>query len=291
MTETPGWLIETDWLLEHLNAPDIIVIDGSWHLPPEGRDAYQEYLDEHIPGALFFDIDRIADTGSELPHMLPTPVQFSSQMRKMGIGDGCRLVVYDSKGLYSAARVWWTFRVMGNNDIRVLNGGLRKWKAEGKPLESLEPSPRTSRHFTSRLNRELLKELDDIREILENNSAQIVDARATGRFTGVAPEFRPELRSGHIPGAKNLPYDNLINADGTLKSSDQIRELFSETGILLDEPIVTSCGSGITASVLALALATIGRENVAVYDGSWSEWGKNHSLPIETGEAGTGKTI
>ena len=283
MANNSAWLVESDWLLEHLDTPDIVVLDASWHLPPEGRDAYREYLDEHIPGAIFFDIDNISDTDSELPHMLPAPVQFSSHMRKMGIGDGSQIIVYDSKGLFSAARVWWTFRVMGKIDVCVLNGGLRKWKAEGKPLQASEPAPRTSRHFTSRLNRELLKELDDILTILDDNSAQIIDARASERFTGEAPEFRPSLRSGHIPGAKNLPYDKLLNDDGTLKTTDQIREAFSAAGVSLTKPIVTSCGSGITASVLALALATIGRDNIAVYDGSWSEWGGNQKLPIEVG--------
>jgi len=282
MTEHRSWLTETDWLASELEAPDIVIIDGSWHMPSEGRDARAEYLEEHIPGAIFFDIDEIADTNSPLPHMLPSPEKFSSRMRSMGIGDGSRIVVYDSSGMFSAARVWWTFRVMGFDDVSVLNGGLPKWKQEGRALESGEPRPRSTRHFTSRRNADLIRDVYDMKAIIKDRSADIIDARSAERFAGRAPEPRPGVRPGHIPGSLNLPYGKLLNADGTLKSKPEIEKLFARAGVDLSKPIVASCGSGITASILALALAEIGHRRTAVYDGSWSEWGADQSLPVET---------
>jgi thiosulfate/3-mercaptopyruvate sulfurtransferase len=252
-------------------------------MPDEGRDARAEYLAEHIPGAIFFDIDEIADTKSKLPHMLPPPEKFSSRMRSMGIGDGSRILVYDSQGLFSAARVWWTFRVMGVEDVSVLNGGLPKWKREGRQLESGKPIARTARHFTARRNLDLVRDVSDIKTLLKDKSAEIVDARSAERFAGAVPEPRPGLRSGHIPGARNLPYGKLLNKDGTLKSPREIERLFEEADVDLGKPVVTSCGSGITAAALALALAQIGHRKTAVYDGSWAEWGADQSLPIETG--------
>lgn len=284
MTErTKSWLTETDELAAELDAPDIVIINASWHMPGEGKDARADYLAEHIPGAIFFDIDEIADTKSVLPHMLPPPEKFSSRMRSMGIGDGSRIVVYDQQGIYSAARVWWTFRVMGVEDVTVLNGGLPKWKREGIPLESGEPRLRSTRHFTSRRNADLVRDVSDMKSILKDHSAEIVDARSAERFAGRVPEPRPGLRSGHIPGAHNLPYGRLLKQDSTLKSPAELEALFHEAGVDLSKPVVTSCGSGITASVLALALAVIGHRRTAVYDGSWSEWGADQSLPIETG--------
>jgi thiosulfate/3-mercaptopyruvate sulfurtransferase len=204
-------------------------------------------------------------------------------MRSMGIGDGSRIVVYDSAGLFSAARVWWTFRVMGVDDVSVLNGGLPKWKREGRPLESGPPRSRTARHFTARRNADLVRDVSDVKRLLKDKSAEIVDARGADRFAGNAPEPRPGLRSGHIPGARNLPYAKLLNKDGTLKGAPEIERLFEQAGVDLSKPVVTSCGSGITASVLALGLAEIGHRKAAVYDGSWSEWGADQTLPIETG--------
>jgi thiosulfate/3-mercaptopyruvate sulfurtransferase len=280
MTER-SWLTETEDLAAELDAPDIVIIDASWHMPDEKRDAHAEYLEEHIPGAIFFDIDEIADTKSKLPHMLPPPEKFSSRMRSMGIGDGARIVVYDSKGMFSAPRVWWTFRVMGHDDVTVLNGGLPKWKREGLPLESGEPRLRSTRHFTSRRNADLVRDVSDIKALLRDRSAEIVDARSADRFEGRAPEPRAGLRSGHIPGAHNVPYGKLLNQDGTLKSSAELEAAFAEAGVDLTKPVVTSCGSGITASLLALALANIGHRRTAVYDGSWAEWGADQSLPVE----------
>ena len=283
MSQAKTWLIETEELARDLGAPDLVIIDATWYLPNEGKDAHAEYLDEHIPGALFFDIDEIADTKSTLPHMLPPPEKFSSRMRAMGIGDGSRIVAYDSRGLYSAARVWWTFRVMGVDDVSVLNGGLPKWKREGLPLESGAPPNRTTRHFTARRNLELVRDLSDMKALLKDKSAQIIDARAPERFAGKAPEPRAGLRSGHIPGSYNVPFGKLLNQDGTLKSAPELQRLFEQAGVDLNKPVVTSCGSGITASVLALGLAELGHRRTSVYDGSWAEWGADQSLPIETG--------
>lgn len=283
MSKTKTWLIETDELARDLGAPDLVIIDATWYMPNEGKDAHAEYLGEHIPGALFFDIDEIADTKSTLPHMLPPPEKFSSRMRGMGVGDGSRIVVYDSRGLYSAARVWWTFRVMGVDDVSVLNGGLPKWRREGLPLERGAPPNRTTRHFTARRNLELVRDLSDMKALLKDKSAQIIDARAPERFAGKAPEPRAGLRSGHIPGSHNVPFGKLLNQDGTLKSAPELQRLFEQAGIDLNKPVVTSCGSGITASVLALGLAELGHRRTSVYDGSWSEWGADQSLPIETG--------
>jgi thiosulfate/3-mercaptopyruvate sulfurtransferase len=283
MTEQKSWLTETDWLASELEAPDIVIIDGSWHMPNEGRDARADYLEEHIPGAIFFDIDEIADTKSPLPHMLPPPEKFSSRMRSMGIGDGSRIVVYDTSGMFSAARVWWTFRVMGFDDVTVLNGGLPKWKREGLPLESGEPTPRSTRHFTSRRNADLVRDVYDMKSIIKDHSAEIIDCRSADRFAGKVAEPRPGVRSGRIPGSINVPYGKLVNADGTLKSKPELERVLARAGVDLAKPIVTSCGSGITASILALALAEIGHRRTAVYDGSWSEWGADQSLPVETG--------
>jgi len=282
---TARWLVETDWLAAHLDTPDVVVLDGSMHLPTARRNARAEYLAGHIPGALFFDIDDIADDKSPLPHMLPPAAKFASRMKKMGIGDGMHVIAYDSEGLYSAARVWWMFRAMGHAEVRVLNGGLKKWKAEGRPLEEGEPRRRSERHFTATLNAGLVRDVGDIKSLLASRAAQIVDARAAARFEGAAAEPRPGLRSGHIPGSRNVPFQSLLNADGTLKSEAELRAIFAKAGVDVGKPVVASCGSGVTAGVIALALAILGRPDAAVYDGSWTEWGGDPSLPIETGPA------
>jgi thiosulfate/3-mercaptopyruvate sulfurtransferase len=280
-----NWIVETDWLASHLSSPDLIVLDGSWHLPTAGRDAKKEYLAEHIPGALFFDIDDLSDEKSPLPHMLPSTVKFASRMKKMGIGDGARIVVYDTSGIFSAARVWWTFRAMGHRDVAVLNGGLKKWKAEGRQLEDGPPAKRSERHYTPLQNTEILRDLDEMKALIKKAGAQIVDARPAARFEGKVPEPRPGLRSGHIPGSKNIPSQQLLNGDGTFKSPEELAKLFIDAGVNVSKPVVTTCGSGVTASMLALALAVLGQTNAAVYDGSWAEWGQENGLPIETGPA------
>ena len=281
-----NWIVETEWLAEHLDAPDLIVFDGTWHLPNSGRDARAEYLAEHIPGALFFDIDDLVDEKSPLPHMLPPTPKFASRMKKMGVGDGMRIVVYDSYGLFSAARVWWTFRALGHQDVAVLNGGLKKWKAEGRPLEDMPPTRRTARHFTPLLNNSLVRDLDDMKGYVAKGGMQIVDARPQGRFEGKDPEPRPGLRGGHIPGSKNVPSGKILNEDGTLKSKAELEQIFREAGIDPGKPVVTTCGSGVTASMLSLALSVVGQDNAAVYDGAWTEWGQEQlDTLVEAGPA------
>jgi len=274
------WLVNADWLAAHLNTPDVVILDGNWHLPGASRDPYEEYLQARIPGAIFFDIDKISDTSVPLPHMLPSPEQFSSQMRKMGIGDGMQIIVYDATGIFSAARVWWTFRAMGYENVAVLDGGLAKWKASELPLEDGPPKGRRLRHFTSRRNADLIRDRDAILKIIDDSSEQILDARSADRFSGKAPEPRQGLRAGHIPGSLNLPYSELLNSDGTMKPAKDLKKIFENAGVDLSRPVANTCGSGVTASILALALAILGHRQISVYDGSWSEWGADKTLPI-----------
>ncbi|PPD29566.1 MAG: 3-mercaptopyruvate sulfurtransferase [Hyphomicrobium sp.] len=278
-----NWIVETDWLHAHLSAPDLVVFDASWHLPTDNRNPKAEYLAEHIPGAIFFDIDDLSDEKSPLPHMLPSSVKFASRMKKMGVGNGMRIVVYDTQGLYSSARAWWTFRVMGFGDVAVLNGGLKKWKAEDRPLEDGMSIKRSERHFVPRQNSELVRDIDDMRAAMQKRDVQMVDARSPGRFEGTEPEPRPGLRGGHIPGARNVPYTTLLNADGTLKSKDELAAVFRAAGVDWHKPVVASCGSGVTGSIVSLALAVLGQTNAAVYDGSWAEWGQDNGLPVAKG--------
>ncbi len=282
-TSPSKWIVETQWLADRLGSPDLVVLDGTMHLPTSGRNAHAEYDAEHIPEALFFDIDVVADKSNALPHMLPSTVQFASQVKKMGIGDGAQIVVYDTEGLYSAARVWWMFRIMGHDDVAVLNGGLKKWKAEGRPLTDEPPRPRQPRHFTPRFNSALVRDVDDVKALIGHPTTQIIDARAAPRFAGTVPEPRAGLRSGHIPSSRNVPFTNLLNKDGTLKDEAALRAAFAEAGVDINRPVVASCGSGVTAGVIAFALAQLGRPDTAVYDGSWTEWGSRTDLPIETG--------
>jgi len=280
-----NWIVETEWLESHLSSPDLVILDGSWHLPTANRDAKAEYLVEHIPGALFFDIDDISEEKTNLPHMLPSTVKFASRMKKMGIGDGARIVVYDTSGIFSAARVWWTFRAMGHRDVAVLNGGLRKWKAEGRPTEDGPAAKRSERHYTPLQNTEIIRDLEEMKALIKKPGAQIVDARPAGRFEGRDGEPRAGLRKGHIPGSRNIPSQELLMPDGTLKPAEDLAALFKAANIDVTRPVVATCGSGVTASMLALALAVLGQTNAAVYDGSWAEWGADNSLPIETGAA------
>jgi thiosulfate/3-mercaptopyruvate sulfurtransferase len=272
-------LVTTEWLAAHLDAPDVVVVDGSYYLPAHKRDARAEYLTAHIPGAVFFDVDAIADTTTALPHMLPTPEAFSSAMRQLGIGDGVTIVVYDGLGLFSAPRVWWTFRIFGVRDVYVLDGGFPKWKAEGRPIE-FDEIKRTPRHFTARFDRSVVADLAAIKQVLADKSAQVVDARSAERFAGSAPEPRPGLPSGHMPGAFNVPYSNIVE-DGRLVEPDRIAAAFAKGGVDTDKPVVTSCGSGLTAAILWLALEAIGKRPKSLYDGSWAEWAGQPGAAIE----------
>ena len=275
-------LVSTAWLAERLSAPDIRIVDASWYLPQAKRDPKAEYQAAHIPGAVFFDIDEIADTSNPLPHMLPSPEKFASRMRKLGLGDGSRIVVYDGSGLNSSApRAWWMLRVFGHRDVAVLDGGFRKWQAEGRPIEDLPPLPR-ERHFTARLDRTLVRDIDQMIANVSGGREQVVDARARGRFMATEPEPRPGLRSGHIPHSHNLPFQELVNADGTMLRPAALRERIAKAGVDMSRPVVTSCGSGITACVIALSLHLLGHREVAVYDGSWAEWGSRPDTAIET---------
>ncbi|MEL6477908.1 MAG: 3-mercaptopyruvate sulfurtransferase [Pseudomonadota bacterium] len=281
-TSDPELLVSNEWLAERLTAPDIRVLDASWHMPDTGRNARAEYEAGHIPGARFFDIDEIADSKSPLPHMLPPTEKFVSRVRAMGIGDGHRVVVYDQTGLFSAARVWWMFRVFGHQDVAVLDGGLPKWMAEGHPVEDEPVDPR-ERHFTGRRNTGMVRDVTQIAGSAKLRDEQIVDARSPGRFRGEEAEPRPGLRAGHIPGARNVHYRSLLNDDMTMKPVDETRAIFEAAGVDLSKPIVTSCGSGVTAAILSLALARLGHNRTALYDGSWVEWGSYPDLAVETG--------
>ncbi len=275
-------LVSTSWLADRLDAPDLVIVDASWYLPDMQRDARAEYLERHIPGAVFLDIDEVSDRGTHLPHMLPSPEQFASQMRKLGIGDGQKIVVYDGAGLFSAARVWWMLRTMGARDVSILDGGLPKWIAEDRPLDSGEVK-RQERHFTARLDHGAIRELNDMRRVVERQHEQILDARSAGRFRGEEPEPREGLRSGHMPGSLNLSYRALLNPDGTVKSDEELSRALQDAGVDPQRPVVTTCGSGVTAAILTLGLTLAGHRRMALYDGSWSEWGGAEDAPVETG--------
>ncbi|HVV32659.1 MAG TPA: 3-mercaptopyruvate sulfurtransferase [Vitreimonas sp.] len=277
-------LVSCAWLAERLDAPDIRVVDATWFMPADPRDAKALFAERRIPGAIFFDIDEIADTSVDLPHMLPSPEKFASRMKARGIGDGTRVIVYDNHGVFSAPRVWWTFRVMGHEDVAVLDGGFPAWERGGYPIETGQPQTRMERHFTPRMRSDLVKSLDDVRRILDSGGkTPIFDARPGPRFRAETPEPRAGLRGGHMPGAINTPSGELVDANGFLKSADELKKIFAMSGADPSKPAVCTCGSGLTAAIIALALARTGKWDASVYDGSWTEWGGHADTPVVTG--------
>ncbi len=278
----PDALVSTDWLAAHLSAPDVRVVDATWHMPQTNRDARAEYENCHIPGAVYFDIDDIADKNSDLPHMLPSPEKFSSRVRKLGLGDGNRIVIYSAAGGYSAAaRAWWMFRVFGHEDVAVLDGGLPKWLANDHLVEDIPPLPR-DRHFTARTNNFLVRNVEQLIRNVSTGKEQVIDARAADRFAGTGVEPRPCRKKGHIPGSVNVPFLNILDPDNhhSFKPAEDITRIMLAAGVDTARPLVTICGSGVTAAVLTLGLYLLGHKDVAVYDGSWSEWGDHYDTPV-----------
>jgi thiosulfate/3-mercaptopyruvate sulfurtransferase len=281
----PATLVSTEWLAAQLARPQsggsrVRVLDGTWHMPHLERDPRREFEEAHIPGAAFFDVDAIADRTTPLPHMLPSAAQFARQVGELGISNRDLVVVYDVRGVVSAARVWWTFRAMGHDRVAVLDGGLRKWTAEGRPVETGPPKVAPAR-FRAHLRRAIVRNLEQVRRNIGTRREQVLDARSRGRFAGTEPEPRAGLRGGHIPGSLNLPYDALYQSDGTMLPPEGLRQAFAASGVNPARPVATTCGSGITASVLALGLHLIGHRKVAVYDGSWTEWAGHPDTPVE----------
>ena len=281
MANPPSPLVSTQWLAEHLDDSGVKVIDATWRMPAEQADPKGDFQTARIPGAVFFDIDAIADRSTDLPHMAPTPEVFAEMVGALGIGDGDPVVVYDQVGIMSAPRAWWTLRLFGHDQVSVLDGGLPKWRAEGRPIET-GPAPTPQRAtITPRFRPELVRDVEDVRALLEAGG-QVVDARSAARFRGEAPEPRAGLRGGHMPGAHNLPFPELIEA-GSFAAPDRLEAAYKAAGLDLDKPITATCGSGLTAAVLALGLARLGRWDASVYDGSWTEWGGRTDTPVVKG--------
>ncbi|MFK7880989.1 3-mercaptopyruvate sulfurtransferase [Roseobacter sp.] len=284
MVDDPKTLVSTTWLSQHLKDPDLRVLDASWYLPDAGRNPREEYDAAHIPGARFFDIDDVSDNRSDLPHMAPPIEKFMSRLRAMGVGDGHQVVIYDGAGLLSSARVWWLFRLMGQENVAVLDGGFPKWQSEGLAVEDMSPLVR-DRHMTVRMQNQLVRDVTQVSSASKLGDHVIVDARAAARFRGDAPEPREGLRAGHIPGSRNVPYTALLNDNMTMKDPQTCRTIFEAAGVDLTKPVITTCGSGVTAAILALALERLGHMHWSLYDGSWAEWGMFPTVPVATGDA------
>ncbi|MDC0737604.1 3-mercaptopyruvate sulfurtransferase [Cognatishimia sp. SS12] len=285
MQDDPKTLVSTDWLANHLKDPDLRILDAS--MPPIGStgvDVRAEYEAGHIEGARFFDIDDVSDHRSDLPHMVPPVEKFMSRVRQMGVGDGHQIVVYDSQGLFSAARVWWLFKLMGQDNIAVLDGGLPKWRAEGHPVVTTPPVIRDRHMFVQRRD-DMVKDVTEVSHASKLRDYAIIDARGADRFKGAVPEPREGIRAGHIPNSRNVPYTDLLNDDKTMKDPETLRAIFEEAGVDLSKPAITTCGSGVTAAILCLAMERFGKTDHALYDGSWTEWGAFPTVPIATGEA------
>lgn len=282
MSEKSPFIVSPDWVEQRLGSPDIKIVDASWYLPNQNRDGKREFDAAHLPGAVFFDQDAIADHSTGLPHSVPKPEHFKSEVEALGIGDTDTIIVYDGPGILTAPRVWWLFHLFGAREVYIMDGGVDGWKRDGRPLEStvLSPIPGT---FHLNFSPERITTFEAMRGIVANRTAQIADARGAGRFTGDEPEPREGMRSGHMPGAKSLP-SGVFSIDGRFKSLPELRETIEGAGIDLDKPVVTTCGSGVTAAIISLALTSLGHENHTLYDGSWSEWGGRNDTPVETGK-------